>query len=151
MAGPQDRGETGAGENDRISRGRLLRQASAGLNYGCSGGQTDSRKIRCMPIYTFELQDGERVYEIPFAHVDPTLDHLLPPLRMRIEASCESIRSARQIIFAARATVRESQALVARSRGEPYLATILGNPTIRMRASPAGRGNRAGRRPSRAE
>ena len=32
---------------------------------------------------------------------------------------------------AANATVRESRALVARSRGRPYLATLRGEPTIR--------------------
>jgi hypothetical protein len=52
-----------------------------------------------MPIYTFELRDGDR----------------------RIED-----KSA-----AARVTVRESRALVALSRGRPYLATELGERMIR--------------------
>jgi hypothetical protein len=75
----------------------LLRRASAGLNYGARvrAGERIIERSVCVPIYTFELQDGERVYEIPFARVDPTLDHLLSPLRMRIEASCESIRWAK--------------------------------------------------------
>ena len=82
------------------------------------------------------------VFEIAFASIDPTLDHLAPPLRTAVEASCTSIRSAREIVSAARATVRESRALVARSRGKPYLATAAGRPTIRTSPPNLDRSNR---------
>src|SRR5689334_23294245 len=68
-------------------------------------------------------EDGRQLHRVPFASLDPTLDHLGPQLRTTVEASCESIHAARQILSAARATVRESRALVRRSRGKPYLAT----------------------------
>jgi hypothetical protein len=90
-------------------------------------------------------EGGRRLDRVPFATVDPTLDHLAPPLRTAVEASCESIHSIRQIVSAAHATVRESRALVARSRGRPYLAVVRGEPTIRT-ARPDD-GNRPGRRP----
>ena len=131
-----------------------------------------------MPLYTFELQDGERpvgdetptwfadreraldhahhvarelmtareqqtrtwrldVYEdgtpveqIPFAHLDPTLDHLNPTLRSHVERGCDTLRDFNQALSAARATVQESRALVALSRGKPYLAADRGKPTM---------------------
>jgi uncharacterized protein DUF6894 len=81
----------------------------------------------CLDVY----ENGTRVHEIPFATVDQTLDHLHPALRKTVEQSCDRQRSFRQTVSAARATVRESRALVARSRGKPYLATEGGQPTIR--------------------
>jgi hypothetical protein len=96
-------------------------------------------------------EDGRRVEEIPFAHLDRTLDHLGPTLRTSVEHWCDALRDFKQQLSAARATVRESRALVARSRGKPYLATERGEPIIRE--SPAGprSGDRPGRRRSRAE
>jgi hypothetical protein len=81
----------------------------------------------CLEVY----EEGERVYELPFATIDPTLDHLVPELRGTVEQSYSSVRSAREIVRAARITVREARALVARSRGKPYLAAEAGEPTIR--------------------
>jgi len=83
------------------------------------------------------LEDGRQVYRVPFARVDPTLDHLGPQERTTVENLWESIHSAKQIVSAARATVRESRALVQRSRGKPYLATERGQPTIRTGRQPA--------------
>jgi|GEM_PF-1117542 len=87
-------------------------------------------------------EDGERVAEIPFARVDPTLDHLAPSVRATVERSCDTLRSFREAVSAARATARESRALVARSRGKPYLVTEAGQPTIRTSPPSADRKNR---------
>jgi hypothetical protein len=76
-------------------------------------------------------EDGSRVEEIPFARIDRTLDHLQPALRTTVERSCDTVRGVKQAMSAARDTVREARALVARSRGKPYLATEAGRPTIR--------------------
>ncbi len=73
----------------------------------------------------------ERVFEVPFAALDPSLDHLRPELRRIVEWVCDVRRSSRETVYAARATIREARALVARSRGEPYLAVIAGEQTIR--------------------
>jgi hypothetical protein len=75
--------------------------------------------------------NGARIFELPFASIDPTLDHLVPEMRTTIERMCDRARSLREVIAAARVTVRESRALVALSRGRPYLATELGERTIR--------------------
>jgi hypothetical protein len=75
--------------------------------------------------------NGGRIFELPFASIDPTLDHLAPEMRTTVERVCDRHRSLREAMAAARVTVRESRALVALSRGRPYLATELGERTIR--------------------
>ena len=74
---------------------------------------------------------GERILEVPFARVDPTLDHLVPEIRTTLERMCERVLSLKEAISAAKVTMRESRALVALSRGRPYLATEMGERTIR--------------------
>lgn len=80
----------------------------------------------CLDVY----EDGGRVEQIPFAHLDRTLDHLNPTLRTHVERCCDRMRDFKQAMSAARATIQESRALIARSRGKPYLATDRGTPTI---------------------
>jgi hypothetical protein len=74
---------------------------------------------------------GEDVFEITFAAIDQTLDHLVPELRSTVVRLCDSYRSCKQAIHEARITLRESRALVALSRGKPYLAMSRGERTIR--------------------
>jgi hypothetical protein len=101
-------------------------------------GRERQTRSWCLEVY----ENGELIFAVPFASVDPTLDHLAPPLRRTIEASNESIRSMHRLVSAAHATVRESRALVAKSRGKPYLAAERGEPTIRNEPARA-----AGREP----
>jgi len=72
-----------------------------------------------------------RLFELLFATLDPTLDHLDVEFRNRIETVCDLRRSTSDAIHAARVTVRETRALMARSRGQPYLAAVAGKQTIR--------------------
>jgi Domain of unknown function (DUF6894) len=67
---------------------------------------------------------SERVAEMPFAEVDTTLDHLMPPVRTAVQRLCDSYRSWREALSATRATMRETQALLAPARGKPYLAAV---------------------------
>ena len=76
-------------------------------------------------------EDGERVHELLFASIDPTLANLRPRLRATVEEAAEKKRAFRDALAAVQATLRESRALVARSRGKPYLATVAGEPTVR--------------------
>ncbi|HUI11875.1 MAG TPA: hypothetical protein VL048_00230 [Xanthobacteraceae bacterium] len=78
-------------------------------------------------------EGGARVLELPFASLDPTLDHLRPELRAMVEKFCDRRRTVNEIIYKACDTVRESQALVARSRGQLYVAARSGEKTIRDR------------------
>jgi hypothetical protein len=72
-------------------------------------------------------------FKIPFAQLDRTLDGLHVPVRRTIQHLCDSYRSLKEVIHAAQATLRESRALVALSRGQPYLVTDSGVRTIRDR------------------
>jgi hypothetical protein len=78
-------------------------------------------------------EGGERVIELPFASLDPTLDHLRPELRTMVEKYCDRRRAVDETIYAVGNTVRESQALVAQSRGKLYVAARSGEKTIRDR------------------
>jgi hypothetical protein len=88
------------------------------------------RQARTWRLDVYENNSG-RVYALPFASIDQTLDHLSAPLRSTVEELCDRTRSLSETISAAQVTVRESRALVARSRGRPYLATEAGQTTIR--------------------
>jgi hypothetical protein len=92
---------------------------------GCREQQTRTWRL---DVYEDHHQ---RVFEIPFARLDQTLDHLGPGWRSMIEESCNRLLSLCETYGAARVTMRESRALVARSRGKPYLATEGGKPIIR--------------------
>jgi hypothetical protein len=76
---------------------------------------------------------GEQIFQLPFARIDPTLDHLVPEMRETVERASDLSRSLREAMASARVTLRESRALVALSRGRPYLATEMGERTIRGR------------------
>lgn len=88
------------------------------------------RETRSWRLDVYEDHD-RRVFEIPFSRLDETLDHLDPRLRCKIEDLCNRSRSLREACSAASVTMRESRALVARSRGKPYLAIDRGQQVIR--------------------
>jgi hypothetical protein len=88
------------------------------------------RQTRTWLLGVYE-DNRERVFEIPFVSIDQSLDHLRPDLRSKIEELCGRSRRLAEAVTAARATLRESRALVARSRGRPYLAAERGRKTIR--------------------
>jgi hypothetical protein len=66
--------------------------------------------------------------ELPFVAVDETICHLAPELRQMIELLSEKKRRLAETVHEARMTMRQSRALVARSRGQPYLAAEHGRP-----------------------
>lgn len=88
------------------------------------------RETRTWRLDVYEDHD-RRVFEIPFARLDETLDHLDPQWRSRIEDLCNRSRLLREACSAAYATVQESRALVAWSRGKPHLVTDRGQKVIR--------------------
>jgi hypothetical protein len=109
-----------------------------------------------MPLYTFELQDGQHPVGdetgVWFADRERALDHAHRVARelmsarevqtrtwrldvyedgSRVVERCyDTLRDFKQAMSVARATMQESRALVARSRGKPYLATDGGKPTM---------------------
>jgi hypothetical protein len=72
-----------------------------------------------------------KIFEILFAELDQTLDHLNAPMRNAVEHTARRIRSVKDTYQAASMTVREARSLVARSRGKPYLVTDRGRKVIR--------------------
>ena len=76
---------------------------------------------------------GECLIALPFASLDPTLDHLRPELRTLVEKYCDRRRAVGETIHSVGTTVRESQALLAQSRGKLYVAARSGRKTIRDR------------------
>jgi hypothetical protein len=58
-------------------------------------------------------------------------------MRKAVERTCDQSRSLKEPIASAQVTLRESRALVALSRGRPYLATEMGERTIRGAGGPA--------------
>lgn len=84
-----------------------------------------------LDVYEIHENREERVFELPFASIDHSLDHLVPELRSMLEGLCNSYRSWKETAHATKITVRESRALVAKSRGKPYLAAVAGKTTIR--------------------
>jgi hypothetical protein len=81
----------------------------------------------CLDVY----ERDERIFALPFAKFDHTLDHLRPDLRGMVETLCERQRSVGEAFNDIRATIRESRALLARSRGKLYVAAENGRSVIR--------------------
>jgi hypothetical protein len=75
--------------------------------------------------------DQKRVFKIPFAGLDQTLDHLNARTREAVEESARQVRSVKDTYQPAKASVREAKSLLARSRGKPYLAADRGRKIIR--------------------
>ncbi|SRR5579872_2877392 len=84
----------------------------------------------CLDV--FERGAGESpVCEIPFASLDPSLDHLEPDSRAMLESASEHQRLLSEAIHRLEETIRESRALIARAHGKPYLASRFGKAIIR--------------------
>ena len=110
-------------------RERALRYAHDIALELMSGREAQTRFWR-LDVYE---DSRERIFELPFVSIDRTLDHLAPKVRTVIEGLCDRHRSLKEANYAARVTIRESRALIAISRGKPYLATYAGERTIKDR------------------
>jgi hypothetical protein len=97
-----------------------------------NGREAQTRSWR-LDVFENSLYEdsAERVFAIPFASLDATLDNLDPEFRSFVERASERNRAVREVISDARTSVQEARALVARSRGKPYLVTNSGKRTIR--------------------
>jgi uncharacterized protein DUF6894 len=91
----------------------------------CRETQTRYWRIR---VY----RDGEGpVFDVLFASVDPTLDHLPRELRALVESVSEKTGALKDVLYACELSLRESRSLLARSRGKPYVIAENGEVTIR--------------------
>src|SRR5215469_15798280 len=92
----------------------------------------DHREARTRSWRLDVYENGtEKLFGILFASIDETLDHLKPENRKLVEMAAMRRRLLQDTLHAARISYRESQALVARARGKPYLAADHGQKTIR--------------------
>jgi hypothetical protein len=124
--------ETGVALDDNASAYRYARAVAREL--------MRSRELHTRYWLLEVYRDGEGpLFDILFASVDPTLDHLRRELRSLVERVSEKKRALKDMINAANATLRESQSLLARSRGKPYLIAENGEITIRGFDRPAER------------
>ena len=112
---------------DLPDRRRALEHACAVVREMMGGCEAQTRSWR-LNVYD---GGGQRLFEIPFASLDRTLDHLAPELRTMVAELSHRVCSLKEALGAAIITLRESRALVARSRGRPYQVTHLGERTIR--------------------
>jgi Domain of unknown function (DUF6894) len=75
-------------------------------------------------------RDGEGpLFDILFASVDPTLDHLRRELRVLVERVSERKRALKDVVYACELNLRQSRSLLARSRGKPFLIAENGELT----------------------
>jgi len=111
----------------------LVDNASA-YRYACGVARElmRSREIqtRYWLLEVFQYGQGP-LFDILFATVDPTLDHLRREVRVLVENASEKKRALKDTIHDIGLTVRESQALLARSTGRPHLISGNGEITIR--------------------
>jgi hypothetical protein len=122
----------GAGVTD--DTGLRLPNTKAAYDYACDVALElmDHRETatRFWRLDVYE-NGAKKLFEILFATIDQTLDHLKPDNRKLVEMTAMRRRSLQDTYRAAWITCRESQALLARSRGKLYLATDHGEKTIR--------------------
>jgi hypothetical protein len=124
--------DDGGGVEDNI--GVSLPNAEIAYRYACD---VVSELMSCRELRTrhwrLDVYEDEqkKVFEIPFAKLDPTLDHLPTAQRELVEQTSQIIRSLKDALYAAGLSKGEAKSLVARSRGKPYLAADRGRKVIR--------------------
>jgi hypothetical protein len=124
----------GDGRDNSDDMGIALADNASAYRYAC----TVARELmRCRetqtPYWRIKVyRDGEGpVFDVLFATVDPTLDHLRRELRALVESASAKTGALKDVLYACEASLRESQSLLARSRGKPYLIAENGEITIR--------------------
>lgn len=124
--------DDGGGVTDDLGLG--LPNTEAAHDYACDVALElmDHREeaTRSWRLDVYE-NGAQKLFEILFATIDQTLNHLKPDNRKFVEMTAMRRRSIQDIYCVARITCRESEALVARARGKLYLVTDHGEKTIR--------------------
>ncbi len=119
----------------------MLTDNASGYRYGRAVARElmRSREIQTRYWLLEVYRDGDGpLFDILFASVDPTLDHLRSELRSLVEKVSQKKRALKDTIYDANFTLRESQSLLARSRGKPFLIAENGEITIRDFDRPRG-------------
>jgi hypothetical protein len=83
-------------------------------------------KARSWRLEVFGGNENQRCFEVSFASVDATLDHLQPDLRQRIEQASSRVASLFEAINTVKGTIYEVKATQGRAKRVPYLVTLRG-------------------------
>jgi hypothetical protein len=75
-------------------------------------------------------EDGQLLFEIPLITLDLTLSHLSPPHKKAMEELSQRCYALREAIAQARVVQNQARALIAKSRGRPYLAADNGDRVL---------------------
>lgn len=70
--------------------------------------------------------DGFAAFEVLFAMVDPSIDHLVPALRASLENTAAHNAALCEAILDLRMTLHQIKGTMARADGAPYLAALHG-------------------------
>ena len=85
-------------------------------------------------------RNGGALFEVAFITVDPTLSHVSPPYRKALEELSQRCFALREAIAQARTVQTQARALVAKSRGRPYLAADSGEEILKRPLNTRSRG-----------
>jgi hypothetical protein len=124
--------DDGSGVTDDLGIGLPNIKAAHGYACGVAREMMDHREAATRSWRLDVYENGaKKLFEILFATVDDTLNHLKPDNRKLVELTAVRRRLLQDTYQAACITCRESQALVARSHGKLYIAADHGRKTIR--------------------
>lgn len=124
--------DDGGGLTDDVGIRLPNSKAAYGYAYDVALEMMDHREAATRSWRLDVYEDGaKKLFEILFATIDETLNHLKPDNRKLVEMTAMRRRLFQDTLHSASITFRESQALIARSHGKLYLATDHGEKTIR--------------------
>ncbi len=121
----------GSGVTDDL--GMRLPDSKAAYGYACDVAHEvmDHREVSTRSWRLDVYENGtEKLFEILFASIDQTLNHLKPDNRKLVETTSMRRRLLQDTLHEAWITCRESRAILARSQGKLYLAADHGEKTI---------------------
>jgi hypothetical protein len=104
--------------------GTLLPDAEAARDHGAMVAHELMRNREpCTRYWKLDVCDpgGELLFDLEFARLDNTLDHLPPALRESVIRVGDRLRSVAETIDNCRMTVLQSKALMAHADGKPYV------------------------------
>jgi hypothetical protein len=115
------------------STGVCLPSEDAARDYAVRVGvelmKNRERKARHWRIHVHGEQ-GQLIFEIPLITLDKTLSHLSPSHKEAMEQLSHRCYALREAIEKARAVRNQARALMAKSRGQPYLAADHGESIL---------------------
>ncbi len=115
------------------STGVNLSDDDTARGYACRVG-SELMKNRELEVRHWRIQvqneDEQTIFEIPLITLDATLSHLSPLHKKAMEELSHRCYALREAIAQARIVQNQARALIAKSRGRPYLAADHGDEIL---------------------